>query len=768
MASKFDRLRAGEVVEIEPGRKGRLNLEKKTFETSDGRNVFVGNDEDFFPKDEGTLLLSREREKIEKGVSKTPGGEFFFQAGQSGGIGGIKDIANRITMQGDEYLRNKQAEQQVSQKISERSPWTSKAGTAAGLLPDIIATRGMSALKAAPLIAGVSAGSRIYDEPGEVAKEAALAAGGGYIIDKGANWLNRVAQRRTASRDAIAGAENVRKSNIAGEANTQSANRQAKEAFQKESQWADRENAARSHQYNLEINQRQNDMIRAQRAYEDAKRTHSMNVNKLKEEAKTAQRSYEESVKKLPQLQREAQQKFSKGLDATFHDIEGAFPKGTRIPTDDLNVWGFYDDYIQRNALVGTAEANQNKQLFRSLFPNGKKLSPGEFADRLRAIEASIGKSSPESQKLLSAFKEHLSSRTPTILGESIIARETVPAVQKAIGSEIGMIMKGDPFHGVGISNTQVASEVKSALQDYVGSISPKELASRVKSGQFAKDVRENIFPYERYESMLTNTKDIQGLKKKGLYGLIQNSPEYQAVPKSYETFIDNVTQRSENAIARTALKGSKEAGTAKGSLTKKLRKTHGMAEPIAAPQIPEQIPLPTGPTAPMEPPIPMKPQMVESPLAPTPQQFNPQQIATLPAPQGTAEAAGDLLEKPILQGKGNMNNLLKLGALKYALGPAAVPLESAAAGVYGAGKLLTAPGPVGNAARMSFKQGGIQAIEALAQRYPSYHDGILENPQERRSLTKEIEDDPEIPMEQKAVIQSKINRGKPLSQRLQ
>jgi hypothetical protein len=37
----------------------------------------------------------------------------------------------------------------------------------------------------------------------------------------------------------------------------------------------------------------------------------------------------------------------------------------------------------------------------------------------------------------------------------------------------------------------------------------------------------------------------------------------------------------------------------------------------------------------------------------------------------------------------------------------------------------------------------------------------------ERRSLTKEIEDDAEIPIEQKAVIQSKINRGKPIQDRL-
>jgi len=79
----------------------------------------------------------------------------------------------------------------------------------------------------------------------------------------------------------------------------------------------------------------------------------------------------------------------------------------------------------------------------------------------------------------------------------------------------------------------------------------------------------------------------------------------------------------------------------------------------------------------------------------------------------------------------------------------------------------LTSPTAAGEAVRASFKQAGIQAIDMWAQKYPSYHNGILENPQERRSLTKEVEDDSEIPIEQKAIIQSKINRGKPLQDRL-
>ncbi len=96
-------------------------------------------------------------------------------------------------------------------------------------------------------------------------------------------------------------------------------------------------------------------------------------------------------------------------------------------------------------------------------------------------------------------------------------------------------------------------------------------------------------------------------------------------------------------------------------------------------------------------------------------------------------------------------------------LGSAAVPAEAAYVGM----NALTSPTALGEAARMTFRQGGIQAIESWAQRYPSYQNGILQSPQDRRSLTKEIEDASDIPIEQKAVIQSKVNRGKPLQERL-
>jgi hypothetical protein len=110
------------------------------------------------------------------------------------------------------------------------------------------------------------------------------------------------------------------------------------------------------------------------------------------------------------------------------------------------------------------------------------------------------------------------------------------------------------------------------------------------------------------------------------------------------------------------------------------------------------------------------------------------------------------------------------LGVMAKLAGLAVGKTAGVAALGVAAAKGLTNPSTAGNVVREGLEQGGrfLQSIWAQAERYPSFHDGILDDPQERRSLTKEIEDDPEMSLEDKAIYQSKINRGKPLNQPLQ
>src|SRR5260221_11504091 len=174
MNEKREKLRNGEIVELKPGLHGRLNKENRTLELDSGKILPISESDqrDFFPENENALDVIRRTEKLGKTVKDYPlGGEFLFQLGQSSGIGGIKDTINYFTKSGDDYLKDREAEKRISGRISKESPWTSEAATVASFIPDIYATKAISALKADPLLSDVSAGSRVFNEPIQVVQQ---------------------------------------------------------------------------------------------------------------------------------------------------------------------------------------------------------------------------------------------------------------------------------------------------------------------------------------------------------------------------------------------------------------------------------------------------------------------------------------------------------------------------------------------------------------------------------------------------------------------
>lgn len=741
MSSKFDRLRAGEVVDIEPGRKGRLNLQEKTFETSDGRTVYVGDDEDFFPSSEHNLALSKEKENLEKDIARIPGGEFIHQFGQQGIVGGAKDWTSRLLRSGEDYLRNKQAEAEVSEKISKRSPYTSGAAKLASFVPDIALTRGMSALKAAPLISGLSAGSRALDEPAQVAGEAALAAGGGFLLDKAGGFLNRVAQRRGASRAIPAQQAEIRAQNALGKQQVENANLQQKQKFNALEERTKNENAALLHQHNLAVNDRENRMIQAQNSFGESS-----------EQYKLAKKEYDNTVKSLPKLQKEAQEEYSKNVINSSKKIEKLFPKDSKIHVSQIAPDEFIEQSIRLSGLTGSREGNQAARVIKSLFHEGETLSARELSKRYQAIEEAIQRANPEVQQVLIQFKNHLGERLPTILQDSISHGKIIPLLQRNLEKDVNSILS--TIKGMDASAT---ANIRSSAKSAISAIDSNDFINRLQNGQITQQLIDNISKIENFIPGVkpADAQQILNLNsknpfKKASQGLIKTAQDRQ------QQFISQLEQKMNNNIANYEIKAMKSASQAAEKIGKNVKGTYGIAEPVSLPTMPNP------PNPPQTLPIPQKPSLNPNPASPIPQSFSPQSEPVLAPAQTGSERVGDFLEKNLLGGKSLVNNpLTKLAGLKYLFGKAALPAEAAYLGLKG----LTSPTAGGEIARLSFKQAGMQAIEQLAQKYPSYHDGIIENPQERRSLTKEIEEDSEIPLEEKALIQSKINRGKPLQQ---
>lgn len=903
MLSKFDRLRSGEVVEVEPGRTARLNLKDKTYETSEGRSIFVGNDPDFFPQGEEGLAYSRQKEGLETDIKKAPFGEFLYQFGNQGIAGSVKNAYNKITQSGDEYLRSKRVNQQVSQDISKRSPWTSAAATGASFIPDIAATSGMSALKAAPALAAMHAGPRIFEEPEQVAGEIATSAMGGYLIDKGANWLSKAAKRRGEVRALPGQQQAVREQNIAGQRAVDEANALQKHKFevekndiknvnrsfmdQHDADLLARENATIQNQnqfkaqnaardakiaelkqldeienqiFNMEkqnvknvnksklekhqndLSERENRLIQDQNDYQSKVANRDAEVIRLKNQAemektknsankaradadykmakdaadredklfadkfKAEQKQYEEELKRLPELQKQAQAEYSANVVKTAQEIEKNFPKDVRILPEELGLNQFIDQSIDKSGLAGSREGTQAKRILKSLFPENEFIRGRELASRYKALEDAIQRSKPEIQEVLNEFKQHLGNTLPTILEDSIAYNKIIPQILKSFETDLATILK------VNKSNTRSSFLLdpgeydrifKSASRD-VSSLLKNELnktniVQKLKEGQLGREIAEKSIHIEDF---------LQG-------NLIREVEIAHAQPK-YLFLVDELAKKLDARIAKYEIKALESARTAGKKMGKEIKQTFGVAEPVAPPSapmapfpsakpapavefaelsafqypppiekplIPSKLPPPNlmpEPSAPIPSasanipptinppqalPMPAKPNLMGTPTPPMAQSFYPQAEPTMPLPQNFAESAGDFLEKPLLggEGKGLNNPMLKLGGLKYLLGKSALPAEAAYLGMKG----LTSPTAAGEMARMTFKQGGVQAIVSWAERYPSYQNGILQDPRDRRSLTKELEDAPDIPIEQKAIFQSKINRGKPLDQSL-
>lgn len=821
MASKFDRLRAGDVVEIEPGRKGRLNLQDKTFETSDGRKMFVGNDPDFFPSNEEALTVSREKEGLERQIKSTPAGEFLYQFGNQGLAGSAKDWVNKLIQKGDDYQRTKMINADVSQKISERSPWTSAGATAASFIPDIALTRGMSATRAAPALTALHAGPRIIEEPTEVAGEAALSAAGGFLIDKGAKALSKIAERRRVVRGFPAQQQAVKNNNILGKQAVDEANLQQKQAYNILKQDVQTANEARLQKYQQEINERQNrmlqnqndfataksardaevvrlkneyEMAKAQRnseaarlegEYKAAKQNAEMENKRFQEQFRVEKEQYEKALSEIPNMEKAAQAEYSSQVVKNAEKISDAFPKDARIYSSQFGTNQFIEEAIQKSGRAGSKEGNQASRILKSILPEGEILTSKELSSRYKAIEDAIQRSSPEVREILNEFKENMGGKLNGILADNMAYSRVVPSMKKQIQREVDSVLDTMGLAESGLmSRSFLKKRAETNLNEIFRELTPEDFLNKFQRGDIKNQVFQNILTPDDFT---VNLGSLKGGKKP-----IRLSPEdaqkmgitiTDPARVKYDEFSNLLSSKLDKAIAKAELKMIAVDYDATKKLGGKVAKTYGTAPPVErpiAPNAPESVPPPSIPEYPplpqpndLPPPVappqalqmPAKPELMGNPTQPIPQSFIPQPEPILPPSEGMSGMAGDLLEKKLLGGGGNplskaVGGIGKLAGLRYALGGAALPAELA----YGAMKGLTSPTALGEAARMTFKQGGIQAIDAWARKYPSYHDGILENPQERRSLTKEIENASDIPIEQKAVLQSKINRGKPLS----
>jgi hypothetical protein len=282
---------------------------------------------------------------------------------------------------------------------------------------------------------------------------------------------------------------------------------------------------------------------------------------------------------------------------------------------------------------------------------------------------------------------------------------------------------------------TSVNESIKTILEKYKGN-----LAEALQKGTVQNEIKQAVLNNPMYQKMQAKVSGAYpSVSKEVAYDIM---PAYAKLEKEVLTYPQRMIEKAESVINKNLIQIELEQQAKLGTIGKNVKNI---------PQSPNTLPAPS----------PVNPAQTVSP--------NLQQVPTMQPPQ---DVYGRLAQ--------GLENLPSFGdTMKYARknAPAAamasfggIPVAKTVAAGLGAakaGEMITRPGAAANAVRATFKQAGIAAIDSWAQRYPSYNNGVLENPMERRSLTKEIESDQEIPIENKAVAISNVNRGKPIQSRL-
>lgn len=415
----------------------------------------------------------------------------------------------------------------------------------------------------------------------------------------------------------------------------------------------------------------------------------------------------------------------------------------TPVDAGILGVEEFVENNIGRSAHAASAEGNRVAKFLQSVFKPDKagKISPSTISNGMKSLDQAIISADGASKQLLTEFRDGLIKTLPESYANSYVyekwANKLLNGALKGTEGAIEKQMANSPkifeFFSKKLGK-KFPGEFDKSISNSVESILSKHknnLYSALESGQIQLEIRDAVLNNPIYKKVKNQYELLMNSSERGLS--YQHYNELKELKSYIESLPETIFERASKIIDKDIVAIKSDYLTKTGNIGRNTSKLN----PVPAP-LPEPPPV--------------------SPI-------NITQVPTMPEPTNLYQRIGRGLENLNFgQTMRGMRRNAPAGALA---GMAGIPVAKAAAAGLGLSKgaeILTRPGAIPNAVRATFKQGGIEAIESWAQKYPSYNNGVLENPMERRSLTKEIENDQDMPIEVKAMMQSKVNRGKPLS----
>lgn len=629
----------------------------------------------------------------------------------------------------------------------EKHPTASTVGSVGGLLTDAFATAGIPAVGALPLLGQAYSDTSIL-EPSKAAGDIAENAAIGGALDLFFKGAGRFAKNRGAQRGANA-------ANVAEIEGAEAANLAEQGRYKNDLQAAKKQHSA------------------ATTAEKSRFETETLAAKNQASQEKLAQ----DAALSAHRMQQDAlAQAFVEGGKNTYPKLSQILGKQA-VSSEVMGVDPFIENIINSSQYAATKEGSRVSRFLKTVFKADAegKINNDRLVKGLTAIDETIAKESGPIKDLLIQYKEQAFKNFPEKIANQLAYSKYAPKIVKAlepkIESAVVDVMK-DNHHIISVFRedlggdyfTRLSQSLKTEIEN-IFSANRANFQEAISNGTIAAEIEGALKNNSLYQDLLFeiekrskfNHAHTKGFKPEQIYG-----PGWTEVEKKIADIPSKISAESEAPLQKYAqdiyISGQQQSSKALKVLQGLEKEPTLLPQPVSPPSQVQQV-------APYN-----APQMAQ--VAPaavkTPNVID---VSAMPESQGVFGKLATGLEslnlgniKQSLSGQ----NILGGGSLGLLAKLSGIPLAKGAAALTGglaAAKGLTSPGVAGQAVRSGLESTAraIAVVSAQAQQYASYRNGVLDDPMDRRSLVREIEENPNMSLADKAMAQTQVNRGIPL-----
>lgn len=428
---------------------------------------------------------------------------------------------------------------------------------------------------------------------------------------------------------------------------------------------------------------------------------------------RAAQREFEAARKVYPEQMQKARNEFRnlqrEKLERSSAELKGGIHKSS------LDNQGFIQRNLNLSEDAGSAATNAVEKFVTRLegaLP--ENLTTKEVVKIVDSLEGRIAKASREELPYFMEYKQHLVDRIP--IGTAY------NQVKERFSEEV---INATRFGGKGLGNI-----IDNNVKNVITKMNPEEFYNSLVSGDLEGIIRNEIKEgYKKYYGDRFSGKSSE--KAKYLRNVDQRADD----------FLEKNTNWLSDDLQQKALSANELAKYVHKKASSRIRNATGSPNPYMNIPPTNELILPNKP---IKPEIGKMAEYFES------------------TPYQPSQSLGN-----------TANESLSIGLMGKVLGLPGKALSGMRA-LYGAGKaggegvmrFLTSPTKISEMTREVIVRGGLPIlVESIANTYPSYEKGILLDTLDRQDAVAELENNPYIPLEQKAILQAKINRGRSIEE---